>query len=133
MKTHIQLVDLFWLKYPYLYVLIRIKKGERAEMLLEQFESLQEDPEQWTRYTHLYILPYFDMLRHQNKLQHVTKKVKIPKLGEVDYDGEEDENGAITGLGTATDKDGNKWYGTWLNGAPHGIRKFAAQPSHYIC
>ena len=79
MDTHIQLVDLFWLKYPYLYVLIRIKKGASAEMFLKQFESLQEDPEQWMRYTHLYLLPYFDMLRQQNKLKHVTKKVKVDK------------------------------------------------------
>ena len=100
---------------------------------MKQFESLQEDPEQWTRYTHLCILPRLDMLRHQNKLKHVTKKIKLFGSIDANYDGEEDENGAITGLGTATDEYGTKFFGTWLNGAGHGIRKFAAQPSHNIC
>ena len=55
------------------------------------------------------------MLRQQNKLKHGKKKIKIPGVGECDYDGEMDESGNCVGVGTATDEFGTKWRGTWLN------------------
>ena len=65
---------------------------------MDEFKSLHEHPETMTLYFHLHILPYLDMLRQQNKLKHGKKKVFD---GNADYDGEIDDNGDCTGVGTA--------------------------------
>ena len=71
------------------------------------------------------------MLRQHNKLKHGKKKVKVQGL-DADYDGEMDENRDCVGVGTATERNGTKFYGTWLNNELHGIGRFSAQHSQNI-
>ena len=75
LKTHIERVDFLNFHYPSLYILIRKQEGVSIQEIMEQFESLHEDPERMTAYIHLWLLPHFDMLRQQNKLKHGKKKV----------------------------------------------------------
>ena len=83
---------------------------------MDKYKSLEKDPEKTTEYFHFYILPYFDMLRQQNKLKYGKKKITIDGKKWY-YHGEMDENGDCVGVGTATNKYGDKitYYGTWLN------------------
>ena len=100
---------------------------------MDEFKHLDEDPETMAGYLHLYLFPYLNMLRQQNKLKHGKKKIKISGVAnECDYDGEMDENGDCVGLGTATKLNGSKRYGTWLNNELHGIGRFSAQHSQNI-
>ena len=98
---------------------------------MDEFKYLDDDPETVSLYFHLCILPYLDMLRQQNKLKHGKKQVELFS-NDADYEGEMDENGDCVGLGTATLKNGFKWYGTWLNNELHGIGRFSAQHSQNI-
>ena len=96
-----------------------------VQEIMEQYESLKEDPVRMTAYIHLCFLPYLDMLRQQNKLKQGKKKVKVD--GEdADYEGEMDENGDCLGIGTATWYKDTKHYGTWLNNERHGTSKSSA-------
>ena len=75
-----------------------------------------------TAYINLCFLPYLDLLRQQNKLKQGKKEVEVDGFVS-EYLGEMDESDNCIGVGTATDKYGNKRYGTWLNDEMHGTCK----------
>ena len=90
---------------------------------MEECKALEMDPYLFVYYIQGFLLPHFEKLRAQGKLHEGDKKMELEGYGWWWYTGELDANNNACGVGEAINAVGEKWFGTFLDDKPQGIRK----------